>query len=229
MIFIMRNDRYQVLILEFELFQFLRAERESVFISRPNPQITNDTTTARGTKYEKGFRIHSSVILLGNLWVLNTICLGDPKKRVATASISGTVAIIMKNGDVKPVAKTWFMVLPFSVYDLKLKHSPGLSETNMEKWLDEVESLYTQAEKEGKIFRFQTDFQGHYEVKGIPPSKYCISDDSLRVGPRNWTIISYNRKIGSCFIHWNYWIQFSAGQVLKLDFSNENATNILCF
>jgi hypothetical protein len=37
------------------------------------------------------------------------------------ASISGTVAIVFKSGDIKPVARRWFMVLPFSAFELTNK------------------------------------------------------------------------------------------------------------
>lgn len=131
-----------------------------------------------------------SAIFIISLMLITPGCSFQTKARKertpAPASIHGKVAVIMKSGDVKPIAKSWFMLLPFSVGELRGQYKPGLSEANEEQFLDAIEAQYLPAESSGRAFKFQTDFDGSYEVKGIPPGRYCISDDSYRLGPRNW-------------------------------------------
>jgi hypothetical protein len=148
---------------------------------------------------------------------------------IQTASISGKVGVVMKSGDVKPVVRSWFMVLPFCVDDLRKKYSPGLSAANEKEFIQELERQYLQAEKEGRVFKFQTDLDGTYKVTGIPPGGYCISDDSLRISPGSWELISGNRSLGNSYIQWNAWVEVTPGAQVNFDLSNDNASEIFNF
>ncbi len=177
-----------------------------------------------------------TIFLISSVLILSVVLFTDTssfqskakkKKGILPARIHGKVAIILRSGDVKPIAKSWFVLLPFSVHEARVHYLPGNSEANNKEFLDTIEAKYLRAESAGRAFKFETDFDGKFEVNGIPPGRYCISDDSYRIGPRNWVIVSYDRAIGKSYIHWTYWVDLLAGENVRIDLSNENAREIM--
>ena len=158
-----------------------------------------------------------------------------------TGKIYGKAAVIMKSGDVKPVAKGDFVVLPFSLHDLEVKARKEAEEqlgppppirrgsTNelMESFRKQdeyrpkvakyaskiIREELDKAQEQGKYIRFRTEFDGSYEVV-VPPGDWYICNEFVFIS------------VGNARIDWSVPITVKAGQHLKLDLENSNASKI---
>lgn len=151
--------------------------------------------------------------------------------------IYGKVAVIMRSGDVKPIAKRMFYVLPFASWELNLKaldeakqlYGPlpsYLSDKQaheeqykkIDKYRDDkLNEAMQQAKNEGKFFFFKTEFDGSYSLDNIPPGNYWVCNayqDSFAI------------HIGQSSIVWSVPITIEPGKAIKLDLSNDNAADI---
>jgi len=148
--------------------------------------------------------------------------------------IYGKAAVIMQSGDVKPVAKRMFHVLPFALWEFNLKTldeahklygSPPSAlyrneeqEKQINKYRDDKRNeAIRQAKNEGKFLFFKTEFDGSYSLDNIPPGKYFICnayEDSFAID------------IGQSSIAWSVPITIEPGKTIKVDLSNDNAAQI---
>lgn len=151
------------------------------------------------------------------------------------ARLYGKVAVVMKSGDVKPIARCEFFLLPFDLreaYSSIVKEAvryagpkprmwllPGGSlqeENEYNKKLDDytqkrIAERFQEARDQGKFVEFRTDFDGSYNVI-VPPGA--------------WYICNFSVTIGTSRIVWSVPVTVGAGQVLKLDLENGNAREI---
>jgi hypothetical protein len=165
-----------------------------------------------------------------------------------TTKIYGKAAIIMKSGDVMPVAKEKFVLLPFNLYAMNLKireeakkyagYEPPKGQAS-DSWeiltqkakerngyYEKVESYCQErimeeiqkAKDHGKYIEFRTDLDGSYEVVVPPGYWYICSQYNLRGG--------FATDVGNAMIIWAVPITINEGQVLKLDLDNDNASYI---
>jgi hypothetical protein len=178
--------------------------------------------------------------------LLMTFVILPLESQAQKAKIYGKVAVIMKSGDVKPVAKRDFVLLPFSVNDIYQEAKvyagpeptlPHIRSTQESKKLDEWREKYSEwhaktvayytnkiteelqkAKDQRKYIEFKTEFDGSYDVF-VPPGAWYICSQGLRSG--------FFITIGKARIRWSVPITVKEGQVLKLDLENGNASEIL--
>jgi hypothetical protein len=132
------------------------------------------------------------------------------------------VALISEGGDVKPVARHDFMVMPFCIGDLREKHKPGTSPENKAAYENELESLYEQAQMEGQVFQAKTNLDGEISLQDMPEGNYCVSNDSIRTESNEWEAISGNQQIMGCYVYWSVNFSVEPESVTEVELSNDN-------
>lgn len=167
-----------------------------------------------------------------------------------TAKVYGKAGIIMKSGDVKPVAKKNFVLLPFNLRELNLKlweegkkyvgpepakiqagdsvamltEKTKKSDEYRDKLMDyrqkKIREEIQKAKDQKKYVEFRTDFDGSYEVV-VPPGSWYIC--SFQDTPKG---IGFFVEVGNSLIIWAVPITVNEGQALKLDLENDNASYI---
>jgi len=151
----------------------------------------------------------------------------------------GKVAVIMKSGDVKPVAKMEFALLPFSLIELHWKlnqeasklYSLSFDNTNDNtnplflpsydtNWrfyltLGKLRAINYASKKYASkniTILFETDFDGNYSLEKAPAGDWYVSG-----------IV----KVGLSTIMWSVPIHIEPNQSYKLDLYNGNAAKDL--
>ncbi len=172
---------------------------------------------------------------------LSAISIVAVNAEAQPAKLYGKVAVIMKNGDVKPVAKRDFCLTKTNLWelfdqltkeaekkygplpDMKIRDRRSVEEffeygSKLDKHRrPPVEDAYRKAVSQGECFPFKTEFDGSYSVENIPPGKYWVISYPNR---------DFDIEIGKAEIRWALPIILEPGATMKLDLSNENAANI---
>jgi len=185
------------------------------------------------------------------------------------ARIYGKVAVILKNGEVRAIAKQRFVVLPVSLWELSIKiraeateklgpepESPTVEAApsfsfrgDMKQWREQTARHDEQREdasakttiyqlrvtayrrqrmeeeinkiQAGRVYGFTTEFDGTYQVDVAPGNWFiCSPYDPYTSG--DGLAVSIGRSI----ISWAVPVNARSGQQLKLDLSNDNASDI---
>jgi hypothetical protein len=177
------------------------------------------------------------LVLLGlffSLMMLSDTCAQKVPSR-KPGKIYGKVAVITKSGDVKPVAKRLFYLLPFNLYERNLeimeevKKEVGPEPQGLELQVKYIKKTFAmrfqrleeeiqKARRQGKYAEFKTDFDGRYEVQ-VPAGSWYISEAPDAVN-------GFGVTIGNSYIMWILPVKINPGQKVKIDLSNDNAYKI---
>ena len=195
-------------------------------------------------KFVNGFGTVSHIIALALVISLVTVFISQSsaksgKEITGSGGIYGKVAVILNNGDVKPIAKRTFYLLPFPFFPMFIKlykeaesvygEGPSYSENpeqhdahhqKMKSYrATKVKDAIEEAKRAGKFFQFVSEFDGSYKIRNVPAGQYYICNAPTETQGAVVTL-------GRVSIAWSVPIRIQPGKNLKIDLSNDNAADI---